>query len=93
VAATTIVSSKTTTGPSDWVRVRAPAKERTFQVSINGIATVSIEASNDGVNAVPLETGISSSTGYLDDGAWEYVRANITAVTSGSVTVVMGEKV
>lgn len=90
--ATTLVSSKTTTGPGDWVKIRRPELERTFQVSISGTATIDVEASNDGINPVPLASGLTASAGYQDDGSWSYVRVNVTAISGGSVTVVMGEK-
>lgn len=89
---TTLVSSKTNVGPGDWVNIRRPEVERTLQVSITGTATVSIEVSNDGKNAVALGTGITESAGYQDDGAWAFIRANVTSISGGSVTVVMGEK-
>lgn len=91
-SATTLVSSKSSAGPGEWVKIRAPEKERTFQVSINGLATVAIEVSNDGVNPVTLAADIVASAAYQDDGAWQYIRGNVTAYSSGSVTIVMGEK-
>lgn len=88
---TTLASSKTTTGPGEWAKIRHEEAERTLQVSISGTATVSIEVSNDGVNAVTLASGISSSGAYQDDGAWLFIRVNVTSISGGSVTVVMGE--
>jgi hypothetical protein len=89
---TKLVDGKTTAGAGLFYPVKRPDLERTFQISINGAANVTIEVSNDGVNAVPLAVGITASAGYQDDGAWGFVRANVTSITGGSVTVVMGEK-
>ena len=88
-----LMAAQAATGAGAWVPVRMIRDKRTFQVTVTGTATVAIEASNDGVNAVTLQSGISASAGYEDDAPWNYMRANVTAYTSGSVTVAMGEKV
>ncbi len=93
MSASTLIAAKTTTGPGASVPVRKIRDKRTFQVSINGVATVAIEGSNDNANWVTLLSGVTSSSGYEDDAPWNYVRANVTSYTSGNgVTVVMGEK-
>ena len=89
---TPLVLGQTAVGAGPATMVRNIDEPRTFQVTITGVATVSVEASNDGVNFIPLQAGITVSAGYTDDGAWGYVRANVTSYTSGSVTVVMGER-
>lgn len=90
--ASTLTQAQAVAGPGPWIRVRNVEEARTFQVTIAGVATVAIEASNDGVNPIPLQVGIITSAGYTDDGAWGYVRSNVTSYTSGSVTAVMGER-
>jgi hypothetical protein len=90
--AATLASAQAATGPGPWCRVRNVEEARTFQVTIAGVATVAIEASNDGINPIPLQVGVTTSAGFTDDGAWGYVRSNVTSYTSGSVTVIMGER-
>lgn len=86
---TGLVREATTTGAGQWVQTNGD--KRTFQVTIAGTASVSIEGSNDGVNAVTLKSGITASGGYVDDAPWAYVRANVVSETDGTVTVTMGE--
>ncbi len=86
-----LMSQQAAAGPGKWIPID-PSKKRTIQVVITGAATVSIEGSNDGANPVTLEHGILASKGYTDDDPWTYIRANLTDYTSGTVSVVMGEK-
>lgn len=92
MSSSTLMAVQAATGAGASTPVRMIRDKRTFQVTINGIATVAIEGSNDGANWIMLQPGITSSTGYEDDAPWNFVRANVTSYTSGSVTVVMGEK-
>jgi hypothetical protein len=91
MSATTMTQNQAATGPGAWTKVRQTRDKRTFQITISGIATVSIEGSNDGVNAIVLQPGITSSIGYEDSAPWAYVRSNVTGYTSGLVTVILGE--
>lgn len=75
----------------------------TFQASITGTgavaATVTIEVSNDGVNAAKTSLGVitlsgttTDSDGFATNSAWVYVRAKITGIsgTGATVSVNMG---
>lgn len=92
MSSSTLMAAQAATGAGPSIPVRMIRDKRTFQVSITGAAVVSIEGSNDGSNWITLQGSISSSTGYEDDAPWNYVRANVTSYTNGTVTVVMGEK-
>ena len=91
----------TTTGTSDWKYKDSPGA--TYHATVSGTgavsATINIEMSNDGVNALETAagtitlTGTTSSTdGFTTDAAWKYVRANVTAIsgTGATVQVYMG---
>lgn len=92
MSSSTLMAAKAATGAGASTPVRMIRDKRTFQVTIIGTATVAIEGSNDGNNWVTLQSGVTSSSGFEDDAPWNYVRANVTSYTSGTVTVVMGEK-
>lgn len=92
MSSSTLIAAKTSTGAGTATPVRMIRDKRTFQVTVTGVAVVAIEGSNDGNNWITLQAGITSSAGFEDDAPWNYVRANVTSYTSGSVTVVMGEK-
>jgi len=89
MATTTLMQNQGVTGPGNWVNIN-PAQSRTIQVVITGTATVDIEVSNDGVNAIKIQTGITASGGYVDVDPWQYVRANVTSIASGTVSAIMG---
>lgn len=58
---------------------------KTFTIDITGVATVKIQGS-DGVNWYDIaETTISGAVQHYFP--WQAVRANVTAYTSGTVTV------
>jgi hypothetical protein len=86
-----LLQNVTTVGVSPWAPVTPGSLRHTFQVIISGAASVNLEGSNDGVNAVTLQSGIAASGGYTDNAPWQYYRANVTSISSGTVTVVMGE--
>lgn len=91
MSATTLTKDQAATGPGAWTKVRQTRDKRTFQITITGAAVVSIEASNDGINPIVLQSGIAASVGYEDSAPWSYVRSNVTGYTSGVVTVILGE--
>ena len=73
---------------------------RGIQAIVTGVgavtATVNIEVSNDNVNFLVLATitlsGTTSATdGFASQAQWNFVRANVTAIsgTSAAVTVLM----
>jgi len=73
----------------DWMFKDAP--KSSIQVVASDAATVVLEVSNDGINAVatPLGTvtlAAAGSDGFTTDAPWKYVRARVTA-NSGTVSV------
>ena len=69
---------------------------RSFQATLvgGGSATVKVQASNDGVGWLDLATitlaAATPSDGFAAEVPWRLVRANVTAIVTGSVTVCMG---
>jgi hypothetical protein len=96
-----MLTNATATGASAAFQVRY-ANRMTFQASGTttagaGAATVKIQVSNDGANWLDLGTisltlsTTSSSDGFAAEAPWQFVRANITAIsgTGASVNVQM----
>lgn len=96
-----LLQGATTTVTGDWKYKDAP--KATIQATVSGTgavgATVVIEVSNDGVNALGTSAGTitlsgttSASDGFVTDSSWKYIRARITAVsgTGAAVSVNMG---
>lgn len=95
-------SGVTITGAGSFVYKDSP--DATFQAVVSGTgavtATVDIEYSNDGTNAIDTVGGtitLSGTTTHSDgftsqNAPWKYVRANVTAVsgTGATVQVYMG---
>jgi len=80
-------AAATETGP--WHFKDAP--KSSIQVVATAAATVVLDVSNDGVNAVatPLGTitlAAAGSDGFTTDAPWKYIRARVTA-NSGTVSV------
>ena len=63
---------------------------KVFQVTGTFVGTVAFEGSLDGTNYVSLATATAPGK-YGNQEPWYWVRANVTAYTSGSITVVVGE--
>lgn len=61
---------------------------RVFHVIISDTATCKLQASIDGANWIDLQTS-TASEGYSTSEPWPYVRGNVTAYTSGTVTLMM----
>lgn len=62
----------------------------TFELIISNTATVKLQVSFDGSTWLDLPASSVSATALLSIGEWyPYVRANVTAWTSGTVTVRM----
>lgn len=61
----------------------------TYQAVVTGTATVEVQGSNDGTNWVQIANFTASGASTKAD-AFKYVRANVTAYTSGAVTVIAG---
>lgn len=85
-----ILAPTTVTPTGAWMFKDAP--QSTFQVVATAAATVVIEASNDGVNAIAtalgtVTLGAAGSDGFATDAPWKYVRARVTA-NAGTVNVI-----
>ncbi len=84
------LSSGTFTG--DWKFKDAPTTA--IQVVSTGAATVVIEGSNDGTNAIATAIGTITLVGAGSDGAvyantpWKYIRARVTT-NAGTVNIIM----
>ena len=94
-------SGVTTTGAGSFLYKDSP--NATFQAIVSGTgavsATVDIEYSNDGVNAldtvggtITLSGTTSNTDGFTSTAPWKFVRANVTAIsgTNATVQVYMG---
>ncbi len=96
----TLMSARTTTGSGDWHRAGTSKTLQALGTTSAGVgaATIVIEVSNDGTNAltagtITLTLGTSAtSDGFASFAAWLYVRANVTAIsgTNAQVSVYMG---
>jgi hypothetical protein len=88
----------TTTATGNWYYKDAPKAAIQAVVAGTGAvtATIVVEVSNDGVNAISTALGTislsgttTSSDGFTTDAPWKYVRARITALTGTGATVNM----
>ncbi len=59
-------------------------KQMRFQVTISNTATVQIYVSNDNTNWVSVSS--KTSSGVYENIVWSYVKADVTAYTSGTIT-------
>lgn len=85
-----ILAPTAVTPTGAWMFKDAP--KSTIQVVATAAATVVIEASNDGVNAIATALGTvtlagAGSDGFTTDAPWKYIRARVTA-NSGTVNVI-----
>lgn len=64
------------------------AIKRVFQVIISDTATCKLQASIDGTNWIDLRES-TASEGFSTAEPWPYVRGNVSAYTSGTVTLLM----
>jgi hypothetical protein len=83
-------SSGTPTGA--WMYKDAPLSS--IQVTATAAATVVIEVSNDGVNAIATALGTvtlvaAGTDGFVTNSPWKYIRARVTANTT-TVQVMLG---
>lgn len=65
------------------------AVRKGFHIIITGTATVSIEASNNGTDFITLPPAVTASALIANNDVYKFYRANASAVTSGTVTVIM----
>jgi hypothetical protein len=89
-----ILVGATTVAPGSWHYKDAP--QAAFQATVTGTgavsATVTIEYSNDGINAltsvggtITLSGTTVNSDGFTSNTPWKFVRANVTAITAGNI--------
>lgn len=57
-----------------------------FQIIISATATCTIQGSLDGTNWTTVGTAATATGWVLADAPYKYLRANVTAFTSGTVT-------
>jgi hypothetical protein len=81
---TTLLNAVEATGPSDPVNAQ---DRNSFSIEITGTASVDIEGSIDGTLWHVLDTVTETDISLLVD--WTpFMRANVTALTDGAVTVI-----
>lgn len=83
----TLLAAVTTTGASAAITTQDWAVKG-FQIIIAATATVDIEISNDGVNWFP-RTSSTATAWVASDDAFVWARANVTACTGCTVTVIL----
>lgn len=96
-----IILTSSSTGPGAWYRLHPGVRNPTVQTTMTGSsvgvllsAVMNIEVSNDGVNPAATLAGtitISSAASPSADGFalaahWEYVRANLQSISTGTTT-------
>ena len=87
-AAQTLLSAVAATGASVAVRPHLSDADRiVFQVTGITTATVTIQASLDGTNWFSTGTALTADGLASDANSYPYYRANVTAYTSGTITV------
>ncbi|MCI0526209.1 MAG: hypothetical protein L0Y56_01965 [Nitrospira sp.] len=65
------------------------AVRKGFHIIITGTATVAIEASNNGTGFVIISPSVSANALIASNDVYKFYRANASAVTAGTVTVIM----
>lgn len=91
-----LLQNATTTVTGDWKYKDAP--QATIQATVSGTgavtATVIIDVSNDGVNAVATPAGTitlsgttSASDGFVTSSPWKYIRARVTSISGTNAAV------
>lgn len=98
IMSTETILNSSSTGAGSWFQLNPKLGNATFQVLTTGssvgdvvAATVTIEASNDGVNplatvlgTVTLSTNSPASDGIAINANWKYVRANQTSISAST---------
>ncbi len=80
----TLLNAVVATGASREV---SPTNNQiTFQATIAGTATITLQASLDGTNWSTIGTALTASGIVSFDAPYKFVRANCTAWTSGATT-------
>lgn len=82
-----LLDGVTATGFSDSQLM--PAAKVTFQITGITTATVLLQGSHEGTDWVTLAT-VTSDDGYVLTDPWKYIRANVSAYTSGTISVTLG---
>lgn len=86
--AVTLLSAVGATGAGTASAVVDPLKPRAFVVSGTFVATVKIQVSMDNSTWFDLSSQTAAAA-VESTGPWKYVRGNVTAFTSGTVTLTM----
>lgn len=81
------VNAAVATGRGTILSLGERAKTVRAYITIAATATVKLEVSHDGSTFFDILTGITAS-GIYEFAAYKYVAGNVTAWTSGAVTVV-----
>lgn len=91
MAVLTVKMLDAVTVPTIGSTFQITANKKTFQISIIGTATVSIEASNDGLVFDNLFPIVSLPALLIDESPYKFYRANAIVVSPGSiVTITLG---
>lgn len=81
----TLQNAATATGAGAVLEVQDVFEYQTVQVTIAGTATVQCQGSLDGTTYETLGT-LTATGSCITEGAWKYIRANISACTACTVT-------
>src|SRR6266850_1094733 len=85
-----LLQNAITTVTGDWKY--KDGTEASYQAVVSGTgsvsATVIIEVSNDGINAISTPLGtITDSDGFTSNAPWKFVRARVSAISGTGATV------
>jgi hypothetical protein len=83
----TLLDEAAATGASDAVELKTRSK--TLQVFGTFVGTVHLEGSMDDTNYQSLGN-VTAAGKISNDEPWKYVRANVSAYTSGAITAILG---
>lgn len=104
----TSIYSSSGTGAGTWIPVHPRIRNITLQATQLGSSVgstvssvINIEASNDGVNALQTKLGtITMSSlgspavdGFAIDAHWNFIRVNVSSISTGSIAVVASAQV
>ncbi len=82
-----LLSAVGATGAGSAATVNAPGKARAFVVTGTFVGTVAVQVSMDNTNWFTLGAALTAPGIIESVGPWKYVRGNVTAYTSGAITL------
>lgn len=85
----TLLNAVAATGAGTAQAVTDPTKARAFVVSGTFVGTVAIQVSMDNSTWFTLGAALTAPGVAESTGPWKYVRGNVTAFTSGTITLAM----